>query len=397
MTTPKTYIAALAVGLALLISNSSWAYTENQWNDSVHTYGPWDASLHTAGGGYGARGFQYQAFANPEYLTDRNFLENLSNNICPAGTLCGFSTYEVVRTSQEQGSEQVALLFGNEPSRVMATTSSEVDESFLNWLQDFPAANGTFTTTFATTTDSADHPDLGPSPIPAFYWNILDMSIISAQGSAADSSESRDLWITALAYLGDSGIEFVYGYWDDFYSYTDEANTLFTTDRHGTFAAGKQTPADTISSLKLNAITAQYSGFAFSTGAPVSWQSVGGNTATPNLTTTPFDATVNFTTGDVQVILNGGLDSAVSTFADSRGITYAAEGIGYTMNGSLNPAGGADFSLTDFTAPDGIVTGSGEGSLFGGEAQFLGGISDVVKTTDEYTARHVAVMKGDKL
>jgi hypothetical protein len=397
MVLTKTYLTATVISLALIVNLYSISEAREQWQDSVHSYGPWDASLYTAAGGKTAGGFEYKDFVPVEYLNDRDFQSAVSpgsgpgpgpgpspgpgpGSSCPSGLLCGYANYEKVIDNGTPAPE--GPQYGSEPALVLLGIDQEVDESFVQ-SDPLSTPNSTLSVSITPLIESADYPDLGPHPIPAFYWDDPlqnnGFDFIVAQGSSADDNESREAGVVAVAYSNDDGPEFVYGNWEDIYT-TNPAAEQLTQDRHGFLVAGMPTPAVYIDTLKLQEITASYTGI--SQGADQTFSN--------------FTATVNFHSGDIALVVNNNMDSGISTFVDSYGTTYVTGEVGFTANGRLNPNGGPSFTLTNFSAGDGTVVGTGEGSIFGSNANYIGGTTDIVKTTDEYSARNVSTFSGLK-
>lgn len=110
----------------------------------------------------------------------------------------------------------------------------------------------------------------------------------------------------------------------------------------------------------------------------------------------PVEITVNFGTGNWEGSWNGGADGGVHTHTNS-GVQEVFGQVGFYAEGTLTPGG---FTSTSVGASDAIgnVTGNVQGMFYGPEAEALGGVSDITKTTESYDNGHyVDVFAADKV
>jgi hypothetical protein len=134
------------------------------------------------------------------------------------------------------------------------------------------------------------------------------------------------------------------------------------------FVAGIPTPLTDIANLQAGNVTADYYGRSFD-----SW--------------TPVHIEVKFLPGTWSGSWNGGVDGGTWTYTDDSGTKYVRGDVGFNAGGTIN---GANIQSTSLSAEDGTVSGQVQGSFFGSNADALGGVVDITKTTEAYeNARHV--------
>lgn len=138
----------------------------------------------------------------------------------------------------------------------------------------------------------------------------------------------------------------------------------------GVFVAGISTPLSDIANLQAGNVTADYYGRTFDGWTPVHIQ-------------------VNFGPGTWSGSWNEGADGYTSTYTDSNGTKYVRGEVGFNAEGTIN---GANIQSTSVSAGDGTVSGQVQGNFFGNNADVLGGVADITKTTEGYdNAKHVDV------
>jgi len=237
---------------------------------------------------------------------------------------------------------------------------------------------------------NANFPNRQSVPMEGGYWLETDDGYIYTYGEAdgyaedGDSQQWSNVYFVKPPWQGDITV----GHWDDgndSYVSADggEGYTYSYEGGEGAFVQGMTPTIATMEALAAGNVVGTYEG------------------RTLNWVQMPVEITMNFGSATWSGSWNGGVDpgSNPHTHTDGAGVNYICQGAGFNANGTIT---GVDFASTSLTAGDlgktGSISGAVNGSIFGANAEAVGGIVDITKTTDNYeNGKYVDVFYADKL
>lgn len=195
-------------------------------------------------------------------------------------------------------------------------------------------------------------------------WKTSESTVIPLSGGGLSVITKVINGVT----LDVGGVPFAYGNSNiHTRSFASPISPLVTDDRTAGFIYGTTTIPDELESLNAGNVQATYEGFTLRDLNPVV-------------------INVDFGAGTWNGSWNGGTDSTVMAVVDSNGVTNLSGGVGFDASGDIS---GANIVSTDISAADATaISGTVDGSFFGGDAGVLAGAANVDKTTADYSGNY---------
>lgn len=424
----KTRMTVIAASVALMFASAQLAHAvqkmhEEEWGktplygdvtiagDKVDDWGPWKEFVQPAAGAPGV-GFLGGGRNDPPPPIPPTHEEG-----CAAGSWCGYVVYNTyaygdgqsVRNRPQAGlielrptpdDPSVVTVLGGSGAGMQAfkITPMEGSDPLLVMPGLIAAMNGTMVnvpvdfgmdTTWVGTRDGlanfsgydGGESNLTIDGVTLSGWNagIAGHNRVWARGKDTGDQYDATPYMTMGGYLYVSIWGYVNGSGDESYY-----NYISASDGAEGYVAGIVTPMADMAALQAGNVTASYVGFT-SGGKSTSYQS-------------PVAMTVNFGNATWSGTWNGGSDSLryISKGTDSDNRDYVVGRVGLIASGTVT---GANFQSTSVSANKAVsVTGSVQGSFYGPQAAGLGGVVNVVKTTEAYgPASYVDVFAAQKV
>lgn len=340
MNTIKTISRLVALSL-MTVTTSGFAITDD---DSVHSWGPWSTLVQPAAGpqaptpttlagpvvpGFGA-GDSNQftpVVENPD--NDGTGVTPVEGN-CVAGSVCGYALIS-----------QATSIDGDDP----VNSSLQAATPTLTPIPVFNNENLTMNTSLMVNSDTSlvisESLNVPVNFFGGTAWNYFAFEnnrIVGLNGTTIDVA----------------GTPFAYG--SSFNVDLGGGNTINTR-----FIYGETTGLDDLSALNVGNSVAAYSGSSLISGRSV-------------------NITVDFGANTWSGSWNGGTDSGVSASASSDNLNVLTGGVGFNASGTLSAANivSTSVSATDASA----ISGTVNGSFFGGDAGVLAGAVDITKSVE---------------
>ena len=334
----------LALALASLATT---AVAKSQDEDSVYSWGKWATLVKPAAGpqvpapqisGLGVPGFgagdTQQFTPMPIVPEEGGGNTDLPEGRCAAGVVCGYALiafkegFNAASSSQDATPSLMPI-----PEGSIGTTSLAINSN-----TNIPLAMNIVNSPVAYGTTTGD----------VLKWS----SVIKSAFSLINAS---------TADVG--GAQAVFG------------RSLFSTPSAGggmdvtsaRFVSGETTGIDDLNALNAGDVQATYSGLT-------------------SLSGTAVEINVDFGEGTWAGSWNGGTDAVVNTSISSDGVTVLSGGVGFEASGIVN---GANIVGTSVSAADAVaISGTVDGSFFGGDAGMLAGTVNIDKETNTYDGKY---------
>lgn len=390
--------SVLAISVALAMSGAAGAATKKGDDDSVRQWGRWavlmpaagDVTEHPVEPRIAGRDFrpedaeQYERVANAPERQETPREEPRYEGMCQAGASCGYATYEYRYYTSGydgyggEGGYGGYYSDGGEGAPVPAGMKANVQFPAVDSVQvaaiGTPPGDGGEAGVIAdfSVTPHSQHPNYPPvtdrHAEEDHIHDYGDGSVYWHAENDTDTSPDGGEGYTRVRIDGVMVPELIEnttaGWWSEGeYSYHDYY-TYEEFERGGSYVAGTATGLAFLESLNAGNVEARYVGFAMDSQVDV---------------VIDMDFGADTWSGS----WNGGRDGSVYTFTDENGQNYVRGEVGFNASGYIS---GPNIVSTSISASDAeSIAGRVDGSLFGSEAQVLGGLSDITKTVSEAT------------
>lgn len=388
----------LAISVALAMSGVASAATKKGEEDSVHEWGRWavlvpaagDLAEHPVEPRIAGRDFrpedaqQYERVANAPERQETPREEPRYEGMCQAGASCGYATYEYRYYTSGydgyggEGGYGGYYSDGGEGAPVPARMNLNVQFPTVDSVQvaaiGTPPGDGGEAGVIAdfSVTPHSQHPNYPPVTDrhaeegyvdfngEGVYWDAYSGTYTSPDGGEGYT------WVRIDGEMLPALLEnTTAGWWDEGeYSYHDYYANYEEFWRGGSYVAGTATGLAFLESLNAGNVQARYVGLAMDSQVDV-----------------VID--MDFGAATWNGSWNGGRDGYVYNYTDENGQNYVRGEVGFNAAGYIS---GPNIVSTSISASDAAsISGRVDGSLFGSEAQVLGGLSDITKTVSEAT------------
>jgi len=331
--------------LALVIgSMATTALAKSKDEDSVYSWGKWATLVKPAAGpqvpapqisGLGVPGFgagDSQQFTPMPIVPEEG--GGVPDGTCAAGSPCGYALFVLREMSSE--------------TSLQAATPS---------LNPIPVENDS--TTLAINSNTAIPLSLNITDTPVVFNSVVGDTVNWISFKALTDFVS----IINGTTVDVAGVPFAYG---NVIAFTGNAETGFSSS-FSRFIVGDATGLDDLAGLNAGDVQATYQGVS-------------------QFSRTAVEINVDFGAGTWDGSWNGGVDSNIRTFTTSDGANVVYGQVGFEASGIVN---GANIVGTSVSAADAVaISGTVDGTFFGGNAGVLGGVVNIDKQTAEYNGNY---------
>lgn len=345
MNTYKTISKVVAASL-VTIATSGFAITEA---DSVHSWGPWSTLVQPAAGpsvpvpttlaGPIAPGFGAGDTSQFTPVVTTPNTTPSAGDICTAGSACNYALI-YSRGNGETSLQTATATLTPIPVRQLAPEQQPGDGPGALAFQIIPPVETSLninSTTSLPLSASINNVLVNFSNATLWSYNIGSKFM---QGNTVDVS----------------GSPFAYG--------RSEVVDVNNARAVGLFIVGSLTGLDDLNALNVGEVEASYEGFTLNSNVEVAID-------------------VDFGAGTWNGSWNDGNDGGVRAVMSTDGVNVLNGTVGFNAEGTIN---GANLVSTSVTASDATsISGTVNGSFFGGRAGVLAGSVDIDKSTQNYT------------